>query len=540
MSRQRWDRASLAVVAALCSIKVLVHLALIDRYGYHGDELYFLDCGRHLAFGYVDHPPLIPWIARLADELGRGFFVLRAPAIAAGAGTMAVTALLVREWGGGYRAQLIALLCLLLAPAHLRLGAMLNIPVIEVFLCTLTAYLVVRALARGERWTWLAAGAVLGLAGLAKHASLVWSAALLAGVLASPERRKLLAPWPWLGGWLALLIIAPNLVWQAQHDFATLEFMRELRELLLSEGRALFVLGQLLYFHPLAVPVWIVGLLFAFSDAGRALRPFATAFVLLFAFYLVAGGKPYYLASAYPPVLAAGGIALERSLATRAVLRRSLVGALAATGVALGALTAPLLPIQTVDRALGALFGAVIPPIALTHDMHGMHGWDEHVAVIEGVERTLTDDERARATVVTGTYAQAAALNVLGTPGALHAVSGSMTYYLWGTAPERGDVVIAYGLPIERIAPHYGSCREAAHIAAPLARPQDRDLPVYVCRDPRQVLADFWPELRRYGWRRPPQSELRTCLGSSPDRSECARSSERAHPNRRPRSATPP
>jgi 4-amino-4-deoxy-L-arabinose transferase-like glycosyltransferase len=496
----RWDRASIAIVLGLCAAKVLLHLALINRYGYHGDELYFIDCGRHLALGYVDHPPLIPWIARLADELGGGLFVLRLPAIAAGAGTMAVTALIVREWGGGYRAQLLTLLCLLVAPAHLRIGAMLNIPVIEVFLCTLTAYFVIRALARGERWMWLLAGAVLGLAVLAKHASLIWAAALGAGVIATSQRRALLSPWPWLGGVLALAIIAPNIVWQAQHDFATLEFMRTLRaDLLVSQGRALFVAGQLLYFHPLAVPVWIAGLAFAFTEPGRVMRPFAVLFLFMFAFFFIAGGKPYYIASAYPAVLAAGGVALERFFAARAVVHRTFVGSLTATGIALGVLTLPLLPIQTVDDALEALLGFAVPPIALTHDMHGMHGWQEHVAAIDRVQRSLPAHERDQASVLAGTYSQAAALNVLGTPGTPHAVSGSVTYYLWGPDAERGDVLITYGLPLELIAPHYETCIETTRIDAPLARPQDRDLPVYVCREPRGTMAELWPELRRFG-----------------------------------------
>jgi len=133
----RWTRASLTVVLGLCALNTLVHLVLVNRYGYHADELYFIECGRHLALGYVDHAPLIPWIARVADALGgAGLLGLRLPAIAASTGTMTMIALLVLEWGGGVRAQSVALLSFLLAPAHLRLAGMLNIPDIEVFLCT--------------------------------------------------------------------------------------------------------------------------------------------------------------------------------------------------------------------------------------------------------------------------------------------------------------------------------------------------------------------------------------------------------------------
>ena len=401
----RRARASLAVVAGLCAVKVLVHLVLVNRYGYHGDELYFLECGRHLAFGYVDHPPLIPWIARLADELGGSLVALRTPAIAAGMGTMAFAALLVREWGGGWRAQLLALLCLLVAPAHLRMAAMLDIPVMEVFLCTVTAYLVARALSRAEQWTWVLAGAALGLAILVKHSSLLWGGALAIGILATPSRRVLASRWPWLGVAVAFLFFVPNLVWQAENGFVMLEFMSTVRhEVLAEQGRGLFAAGQLLYFHPLAVPVWIAGLVFAFTSGGRVARPFALLFLAMFVFLFVMGGKPYYLASAYPAVLAAGGIALERWLAKRVIVRRTLFASLTVTGVAFALLTLPVLPIRTVDAAIGSLLGWVVPPMALTHDMHGMHGWEEHAATIDHVYRSLPANERAQASILAGTY----------------------------------------------------------------------------------------------------------------------------------------
>ncbi len=494
------DRPALAVVAALVSLKAVVHLVLVRRYGYHGDELYFIECGRRLALGYVDHPPLIPWMARLADELGGGLLALRLPAIAMGAGTLALVALLVRDWGGGRAAQALALLCLLVAPAHLRLGAMLNIPVVEVFLCTAVAYLVSRALARGERWSWVLAGGALGLAMLAKHSSALWGVALALGILSSPGRRALTTRWPWIGAAVAFLVALPNLLWQFDNHFISLEFMRALRhDVLAEQGRGLFVAGQLLYFHPLAVPVWVAGLLSGLTGSGKAARPFAVLFLALFTFFLVAGGKPYYLASAYPPVIAAGAVALERILANRPQMRRTLIGSLAATGLALAVLTLPALPIHTVDRAIGAVLGWVVPPIALTHDMHGMLGWEAHTATVDRVYGSLPADERRRASVLTGSYSQAAALNVLRPDPVPRAVSGHLTYYLWGPDDDRGEVLIAYGLPRELLERHYRACSESGRIDAPLARPQDTDLPVYVCRGPLRTMAELWPDLRRIG-----------------------------------------
>ncbi len=495
----RWERASLAVVVGLCAVNALVHLALVNRYGYHGDELYFVECGRHLAFGYVDHPPLIPWIARLADEIGGGVAILRLPAIFAGVGTMALTALLVREWGGGWRAQLVALLCLLVAPAHLRIAAMLDIPVIEVFLCTATAYLVARALAREDRRMWVLAGATLGLAVLAKHSSLLWGGALFVGILVAEKRAVLASRWPWLGAVVVLVFAAPNVAWEAQNGFATLEFMRELRhDVLAEQGRVLFLAGQVLYFHPLAMPVVVAGLVFGFTRAGQAARPFAVLFLAMLGFLLIVGGKPYYLAGAYPAVLAAGGISLERWFAERVAARRAFVAALATTGAALGFVTLPALPLVAVDATVGTLLGWAVPPMALTHDLHGMYGWEEHAATIDRVYRALPPVERAQATVLAGTYSQAAAVNLLRREPTPRAVSGNMTYYLWGPEPGRGDVVIAYGLPRELLERHYGKCIESARIEAALARPWDTGLAVYSCREPRGGITALWPELRRY------------------------------------------
>jgi 4-amino-4-deoxy-L-arabinose transferase-like glycosyltransferase len=491
-------------VIAIVTVKIAVHLALVGQYGYHGDELYFIECGRRLASGYVDHPPLIPWIARVADEMGGGLLALRLPAILAGAGTLVFVALLVREWEGGWRAQLIALLSLLVAPAHLRMAAMLNIPVIEVFLCAGVAYLVARALRRGERWTWLLAGVALGLAILTKHSSVMWGAALALGLVMGPSRRVLATRWPWLGLSVALLFAAPNLAWQVQHDFATLEFLRELRhDVLEHQGRALFLAGQLLYFHPLVIPIVAAGLVASLRRRDAQARPFAWLFVALGLFLVVAGGKPYYLASAYPPLLAAGAIAVSRWLDGRAARFAAVIGSLAITGTGIATISLPALPLRQVDSAAQALFGWIVPPMALTHDMHGMYGWDAQAATIDQVYATLPREDQPRTGVLAGSYAHASAVNVLGAPSTPRAVSGHMTYHLWGPDEDRGSVLIAFGIPRALLDAHYRSCVEAARIHSPLARPSDVDLPVFVCREPSTTMAEMWPRLRNFSHRRP-------------------------------------
>jgi hypothetical protein len=376
---------------------------------------------------------------------------------------------------------------------------MLNIPVFEVLFCTATAYLIARAISRRERWTWLFAGGALGLALLTKHSALLWAGALAVGLLVTYGGSVFASPWPWFGVALAFALLAPNLVWQVQNGFATLEFVRTLRTQVLElQGRALFAAGQLLYFHPLALPIWMTGVASAFRERYHPTRPFSLVYVLLFACFLLAGGKPYYLASAYPPVLAAGGVVLEGWLARRAALRRTFVAALVCSGGVVGVVTLPVLPLQTVDRVLAALLGWVVPPIALTHDLHGMFGWREQAATIDSVYQALPEAARTQTTVLAGSYSQAGAINQFRRPETPRAVSGHMTYYLWGPDSTRGDVLIAFGVPRELLERHYQACRERARIDVPLARPGDTDLPVYVCQEARSAMATWWPELRRY------------------------------------------
>jgi hypothetical protein len=502
-----FDAASRRLAAGIILANAVVHLLLATRYGYHADELYFIECGRHLAFGYVDHAPMIPWLARAAEELagGTSLFMLRVPAIAASCGTLAAIALLTAKWGGGARAQLMALLSFLLAPAHLRLASMLDIPVVEVFLCAAAAFQATRAIERRRHVDWLVLGAIVGLALLTKHTVLLWVAGLIVGVLATPQRRVFATPGPWLAAAVAAALFAPNVLWQLQHDYATLEFAGNLRrDVVLDHGRLLFVLGQFLYFHPLTALVWGSGLLLGLRSDERV-RPFAVQFAVLFGAWLVLGGKPYYLASAYPAVLAAGGVALERRLEAKLRAFGALWLSLGGVGLALALLTLPILDVRTLDRAIGSVLGWLVPPMALTHDLHGELGWDAHVQTVENVLGSLSASERETAAVLTGSYAQAAALNVLRSHPEPRAVSGHMSYYSWGPEPRRDQVLVAYGLPRALLSRHYRSVEERARIDAPLARPWDTDLPVFVCRERLTAPGDFWSELRRFDHRLVPR-----------------------------------
>jgi hypothetical protein len=298
----------------------------------------------------------------------------------------------------------------------------------------------------------------------------------------------------------------PHLMWQAQNDWATLEFLRNISEGMLANiPRPLFVLGQLLYMHPVAVPLWIAGLVFFFGTSGARYRVLGWIFVVSFFVLLGTHSKPYYLAPAYPALFAGGAVWLEgrfQGVASRAAMAAALV----VGGVLLTPFTLPILPLQQQDDALRAILGSIVPPEALTHDLHAEHGWPEQAEAVAAVHAKLPEEDRERTLVLTARYGQASAINFFGSRHGLpRAVSGHMTYYLWGPGEVAGPV-IAYGFTKERLLKYFGSVVQQGRIDHPLANARERGVPIYLCRDPMRPLGDVWDDFKRYSHASPAAS----------------------------------
>ena len=487
-----------AVLLALVAAKLGTHLALATRYGRHRDEYYFIDCGKHLAFGYVDHAPMVPWLAGASTRLfGDSLVMLRLPAILAGACAIWLTILLARRFGANVFGQALAGIALLLAPAYLRMHGMLDIVAFEPLFWTASALLVADLIDGADKKRWLLVGLVAGLGLLNKHTMLLWGLGLGVGILATPLRAQLKSPWPWLGAALALLIVSPNVLWQAQHDWATVEFIRTMGQTVLADiPRPLFLVGQVLYFGIFALPIWLAGLAYFFTDAGKRYRLFGYAFVAVLVVLTVTGAKPYYSAPAYPLVFAAGGAWLGQWFESHPGVRAAFTALLVGTGLLLALFTLPLLPLSTVDAALEKTLGAIVRPTDLTHDMHDELGWPEQSAVVARVFEELTPEERATATIFTANYGQASALNLHGGAyGLPRATSGYMTHYLWGPDESRTGPVVVVGGSKKMLATICDAPEEVARIRHEVA--MESDVPIHVCREHASLKA-VWPQLKRY------------------------------------------
>jgi hypothetical protein len=496
------DARAFTVPAGLALLKLLIHAPVLHRYGYHHDELYFIACGDHLSFGYVDHAPLVPWIARLATTLfGESLFGLRILATIAGALAIFLTGRLVHRMGGGRFAQLLACTGVLVAPVFLRTGNMLCIPAFEPVFWLGCALVLVRIVREDNPRLWPWIGLISGLGLMNKHSMLFFAFGLGVGVLATPLRRHLRTGWPWVGAAVALLVFLPNVIWQMQHGWPTAGFLRDLNEnVMAGVSKVQFVAGQFLYLNPFAAFVWIWGLVFLFSGRGRPFRVLGWIWFSIFVLLLATDSKIYYFAPAYPPVIAAGGLAVERWIAVRGKtwLRPAAVALLLIGGIAFVPAALPYLSIDEIDRYMdAATFGAFENIYELTGDLHGMFGWPERVAAVSEVYRSLPPEEREQTMILAAGYGNAGAVDHLGKSAGLpRAVSFAQTYWMWGYPDGPIETVIGVGYGADFLSQIWEEVEVVKSVELENVNPWQTPFEVTLCRKPKISMEDVWPQVR--------------------------------------------
>jgi hypothetical protein len=507
MSRRRLFPEPLVVPLAFVAIKLVLQAIAITNYGWFRDELYYIVCSQHLAWGYVDHPPFS--IAALALEralLGGSLVALRVFPALVGAATVLVTGLLVRELGGRRFAQALACLCVVVAPVFLAVDHFFSMNTFDQLFWALSALLLVRALATQRPAIWLWLGLTLGL-GLVNKTSVLWlGGALGLGLLLTPHRRVLGTRWPWLAAALAAAIFAPHVLWQVRNGWPTLEFMRNATlNKMVRTPFAAFWIQQVLVMNPVTLLVWLPGLTWLLlSPRWRILGLVFVAVATL----LVATGssRPNYLTVAYPMLLAGGGVAIESFAAARGrawvrVVALALVGWGGAPIMPMGL---PVLPVETFityQHALG------IRPRSQEHTREGdltqfysdMFGWEDLARRVANVYHGLSSEEQAKCAIYGNNYGEAAAIDVLGRHyGLPPAISGHNTYWMWGTHGATGEVIILVGG--RRNDPHadFRSVVLADTTACEHCMPYENGAPIFVCRGLNMPLSQRWPAVRSY------------------------------------------
>ncbi len=496
------------MLALIPGLALVIHLVAnaLGGYGYFRDELYYLASTRHLEWGYVDHPPLSIWLLALARGLvGDSLFAVRLLPAFISAASVGVAMLMARELGGGRWAMALAGTAALISPINLAFGTTYSMNAFDVLVWAVAAYLLVRLIRTAKPRLWLWLGVVLGL-GLLNKVSVLWlGTGIVVATVATPLRRWLATRWPWLGGLSAGAIFAPYVIWNAMHDWAHLEFMRNASASKYSGLDPIdFLGGQILVNHPFTLPLWLGGLAFLLFGGGRRFRALGLVFVTIVIILVLNGtSKPEYLVAAMTIVFAAGGAAVESWTRQVRWLRPAFL-TLLLTGLVLVPLTVPLLP---VDRYIAFAERLGIRPHTaeakvladLPQYYADMFGWQEKAEAVAAAYRNLAPGDREQVVLFGDNYGRAGALDLFGPKlGLPPAISSHNSYWLWGPGDGDADVVLSLGGDPEQLGALFESVEEVGRVRCRYCMPYENDLGIFLCRGSKMTAGDLWAGAKNY------------------------------------------
>lgn len=509
-SARPWLLGSGLAVLLIALVKIAIHLYTGRRYGFFVDELYYLDCARHLAWGYVDQPPLVAaaaWFER--TFFGDSLLAIRILPILSGAVRIVFTAYIARSLGGGRTAQITSALCILLAPGFLGVDHFLSMNSFEPLFWMGCAWLIIRMIETGDTRLWLWFGVVSGFGLLNKYSMGLYALALLAGLLLTSQRRLFLSKWFLIGGALAFVIFLPNLLWNIHYHFPFLELQQNIKH----SGRDValtplhFLIQENSAMLPLSLPIWLGGLWFFFFHAEAKPFRFLGWAWLITAFVIIAvSPRIYYLFPAFPILFAGGAVLWERFWMKRPRLlwlHWSYIGLMIAMGILIAPLAIPVLSVENSIHYMQITHQR--QPAIETHKlgplpqlMADQFGWPEMAADVASVYNSLPADVRPRTAIFAQSYGQAGAIDFYGPRyGLPQAISGHQSFFLWGSRGYTGESMIVLGDRRERLEELFTSVRWMKLHENPYAMPYN-NIDIYYCQGLKQPLAALWPKIKKW------------------------------------------
>ena len=535
------------------SAKFLIHFAgnlwqAHLGWGLWRDEMYYLACGQHLAWGYVDHGPLVALQARLAVTLfGRSLAAIRIFVALAGAARVFLTGLLAFRLGGRRPAQVLAMTTILVAPAYLGGDSVLNMgPFESVFWMACLLVLLdmqtrlgiaplpstaasntgVSLSLRGRLTRslvsfdpalaslslakpWIVFGLLAGLGLLNKPSMAFFLLALgLALVSTRVGRILLLRRAALLGLALIALVTAPNLLWQIQNHWPTLEFLQNDK----MQGKngpflVLEFLGAPVFaFIPATLAIWAAGVICLLRRSRT--RYLGWTYLLFLGLMMAVTAKDYYTFPIYPLLFAAGSVAWERLFGSWWRARALAIATACIALVAVSIIPLPtLIPVFTPADWLRytAKHKLYLPPSDLSNAsplpyfFAERSGWREEAAEVRRIVASLSPTDRAQLAILCENYGEAGALRFYA-PELPPALAGQNSFYLWGFGHTQGKILlfITNRTP-EDLHRFYGEVTVVGNLDHnPYMLPFERHRLIYLLRDPHQDMATFWRTLKSF------------------------------------------
>jgi len=488
-------RALLAIAGAMA----LVHILTNGRYGFHRDELQTLSDALHMEWGFVAYPPFTPFIERIGMGLfGHSLIGLRMFSVIAQSAAIFVSGLMASELGGGRLAQIAAALAVALAPLSMFEGTEFQYSSFDYLWWVLIAYFVIRLLKSEDRRWCVAIGATIGVGFMTKYTMGFYVTGITGGLILTRARRFLGSKWFWIGIAVAFFICLPNVIWQWRHDFISLHFLQHIHKRDVGEGRAEGFFSRQFWVDSnlFTAPVWIAGLIAYFLN--RRYRMLGCMYVIPFVLFAVSKGRDYYLAGAYPMLLAMGAVAGEQWISGLSRGWRWTVEGVYFTGVGVCGLALGLVLIPFANSGRLKEFA-----LKNNGDLREEIGWEELVREVARVRDSLPAEQRANFGVVVGNYGEAGAVEILGQAyGLPRPISVTNSGWYRGYPTPQPTTLIVVGWSQKDMDEGFTGCRVAGHNGNSLGvrNEESRDHPeIFVCGGPKLSWPQFWEHYQWFG-----------------------------------------
>jgi len=501
----------MALVWVIALADLFFHIYFNNRYGYFRDEFDYIACSKHLAWGYVDQPPLIPFLVRVCQGvLGDSLRAIRFMPAVASSFLVVQTAVIARELGGRRFALLLSAIAAALAPQYLSNGSLLGTNCLEPNLWMGCAYFVILAIKRNDPRYWLWFGIIAGLGLEEKYSIALFGFGIVVGLLLTEQRRVFLNKWIWLGGAAAFLIFLPNLLWNLHYHWPFLELMRNIR----AEGRDVvlpagqYFWQQTLLVNPATAPLWLAGLIgfFVFPPL-KPYRVLGWSYLVCYAVFFALHGKNYYLAPIYPMLLAAGAVLIEWAFERPrwTWVKAVLVTVIVANGIYLIPITVPVFSPDTF-LAYTKTLPLKLPVMEHAHARASLpqwyadqFGWNEIVAETAVAWNQLVPEERRGCGIFVQDYGQAGAIDFLGRRyGLPSSLSGHQTWFLWGPRGYSGNCLIILDDRKENLEQLF---EKVEYVGTSADNPYalEKQIDVFICRGAKfGTLSQLWPKMKRW------------------------------------------
>lgn len=511
ISKKFWT-SDLMIISYFAVLNLILHLVAIENYNYFRDELYYFACSDHLAFGYVDHPPLAMLLLKIIRFFfGDSLIAIRIVPVLGGAALVVLTGLMARELGGKRFAMLLAAAAAFAPLGNFFLFHIYSMNFLDTLFWQACILIIIRIIKTKDPKYWLLFGLTAGLGLQNKISVLFLCFGLGVGILLTKERKHLKSKYLWMGAAIAGLLFLPYILWNMSHGRPTLEFMHNAGTYKITHLSPLeFLKEQIIHVNPATLIIWTAGLLFFFFHRdGKKYRVFGWMYLAIYLLFTVQNAKAYYLASAYPILFAGGAVMWETWLQNKKpLLRRWVQPVLIVFIIVPTLLLCPItLPILQPESSMAWMKTLGIEANSgENHEMGplpqhyaDMFGWEEMAEKVAEVYNTLSPEEQKECIIYAQNYGEAGAINFFGKKYNLAtAVSGHNNHFYWPPENVSGNVTIIIGGHKEDHLNTFHEVTETARTFHKYAMPYESNQPIYICRGIKHPLKEIWKNVKHF------------------------------------------